>query len=187
MYAGCMAHYALEINQLPYNNLEVFLLSHLSRYPQIIYILNKFKNNNVTGHEVRSKPGEFVLFDPSLFHSNGANSGNIDELVKNFEREISKKNISRLSLAIRVMDTKNESNHFLWMSAEEDIHVIKRFFNQKCEKNKKSKINFDKKSSKFYTVLCNNKITSKSFPYFSVEKMYNLHVRSGAYNSNLKI
>lgn len=181
MLSACVNEYTINLNLLPYENAEVFLFSHLARYPQLVYVLDKYKNNDIAGYEVKTNPGEFVLFDPGLLHSNGASSGNIDELMASFDREIATQNISRLSLAIRVMHTKNCENHLLWMSAAEDLQILERFLNAQCAKNNVNKIQMNKKAEKFYTVLSNNKLANPHSPYFSVDEMYDLHKQTGAY------
>ena len=181
MLSACVNDYTINLNQLPYDNAEVFLFSHLARYPQLVYILEKYKNTDIAGYEVRTNPGEFVLFDPALLHSNGASSGNIDELMASFDREIATKNISRLSLAIRVMHTRNSANHLLWMSAAEDLQTLESFLNSQCAKNNVNKIQINKNTEKFHTVLCNNKLNDPNSPYFSVDEMYHLHKQTGAY------
>lgn len=181
MLSACVNEYTINLNLLPYENAEVFLFSHLARYPQLVYILDKYKNNDIVGYEVKTNPGEFILFDPGLLHSNGASSGNIDELMASFDREIATQNISRLSLAIRVMHTKNHENHLLWMSASEDLQILENFLNSQCVKNNVNKIQMNKNTEKFHTVLCNNKLSNPNSPYFSVAEMYHLHEQTGAY------
>lgn len=181
MLSACLNEYTINLKHLPYENAEVFLFSHLARYPQLVYILNKYKDNDIIGYEVNTHPGEFVLFDPGLLHSNGASSGNIDELMASFDREIATHNVSRLSLAIRVMHTKNHAKHLLWMSAEENLSVLENFLNIQSSKHKSNPIQIKKNMDKFYTVLCNNKLSSPYSPYFSIDEMYNLHQQTGAY------
>jgi hypothetical protein len=181
MISACLSDLITNIHKLPYENREVYLYSHLARYPQLIYILNKYKHDNIVAHEVKTSPGEFVLFDPAILHSNGASSATLDELVKCFEQDISAQSISRLSLAIRVMHKKNAEGHFLWMSAQEKKETFQDFFDLQCSINKTNKLNINKSSPSLYTVLSNNKLTSSDSPYFSVEEMYRLHESSGAY------
>ncbi len=191
MYCGCISNYIINKNILPYDdkNNEILTLSRISRYPQLIYILDLYKNNDIEEYQVKTEPGEFVLFDPALFHSNGASMGNINELNKNLKESIDKENISRLSIGIRVMHTRKENNHFLWMAALEKAETLWDFLDLKCKENNKlfSKENFKirKKSDRkeFYTVLSNNKLNSSSSPWFSVNEMYNFHEQSGAYHN----
>ena len=101
--------------------------------------------------------------------------------MASFDREIAAKNISRLSLAIRVMHTRNSANHLLWMSAAEDLQTLESFLNSQCAKNNVNKIQINKNTEKFHTVLCNNKLNDPNSPYFSVDEMYHLHKQTGAY------
>lgn len=182
MLSACINDYTINLNLLPYENTEVFLFSHLARYPQLVYVLDKYKNNDIPGYEVKTNPGEFVLFDPALLHSNGASSGNIDELMASFEREIAPKHISRISLAIRVMHTKNSHDHLLWMSASEDLKILESFLNAECAKNKVNPVKINKNTNQFHTVLSNNKISSPDSSYFSIAEMYELHKQTGVYD-----
>ena len=92
------------------------------------------------------------------------------------------------SLAIRVMHTQDERGHFLWMSAPEKIDVVQKFFDDRCKEYHPSlpasqcKVDMRKKHKAFYTVLSNNQLTSPSSPYFSVDEIYDLHRKSGAYS-----
>ena len=183
MLSACVNDYTIQLRQLPYANAEVFLFSHIARYPQLVYILNKYKDHDITGYEVNTMPGEFVLFDPGLLHSNGASSGNIEELMASFDREVDTQNVSRLSLAIRVMHSKNKANHLLWMSAVEELTVLEDYLNAQCVKNKVNNIQLKKNTTQFNTVLCNNKISHPDSPYFSVSDMYHLHKQTGAYQT----
>jgi len=134
MWSGCITEYLIDQGLLPYEGVgaEVLKLSHVSRYPQQLYILDKYKDNDVKGYEVNTAPGEYVIFDPVLLHANGASSGNIDKLIHSLEGQISRKDIFRMSLAIRVMHTKDEREHFLWMSASEKTEVVQKFFDDRC-------------------------------------------------------
>jgi hypothetical protein len=187
MYCEGIAEYIINNGRLPYENDDVFLLSHLSRYSQLVYILDKYKNNDIEGFEINTEPGEFILFDPATLHSTGASSANIDDMIKSLEKKVSDDSIVRLSLAIRVMHTKNIHDHLLWMSAPEKLSILQRFFDDRCQENAslfsniEPRINLKKNGAEFYTVLCNNKLISPNFPFFSVSEMYNLHAQSGAY------
>ena len=188
MYCGCISNYVINNNKLPYDdqNDEILMLSRISRYSQLIYILNKYKNRDIEGYSVDTQPGEFVLFDPAVLHSNGASAGNIEKMNKNL-RENADDNISRLSIAIRVMCTKKKEGNMLWMAAREKVETLQKFFEIKCKENKKIfleqeyKLKVRDSNSEFYTVLANNKLNSCHSPYFSVDEMYNFHAKSGAY------
>jgi hypothetical protein len=181
MYVACMTNYAIKSNQLPYNNFDVFTISHFARYPQLLYVLEKYKSQDIVGYEAKTKPGEVIVFDPAILHSNGPSSGTIDELVRGFNRAISKKNISRLSLAIRVLHTKSTDSRFLWMSCPEKKEIFQAYFDMKCLENGQSKVMINKNSQEIYTVLSNKKLSSPLSPYFSVNEIYDLHVKSGGY------
>jgi hypothetical protein len=190
LYCGGISEYIINKNRLPYNDPDglVMAFSHFSRYLQQVYILNRYKDNDIVGHKVDTKPGEFVLFDPAILHSNGASSGNIEEVIKIYGGVTNADDISRLSLAIRVMHTKNDHDHFLWMSAPEKTEVLKKFFDVKCQENKVllsggCGINLNKIGNEFYTVLSNNKKSSPNSGYFSIDEMYQLHAQSGAYRN----
>lgn len=182
MYSACLADYVLNLDALPYGNPEVFLWSHLVRYPQMIYILDKYKNIDIVAHKVNTLPGECILFDPAILHSNGASSGNIDELLASFDREIFQNNVARLSLVIRVMHTRNSADHLLWMSAQEKTKTFQAFFDDKCQKNNQAKFSLNKNVPILHTVLSNNKRSAPDFPYLSVNEVYNAHAQSGGYN-----
>jgi len=185
MYCAGISEYVIDSQRLPYNDPEglVVTFSHFSRYPQQLYILDKYKDKDIAGYKVDTEAGEFILFDPALLHSNGASSGNIEELMKNYEGMISDEDIARLSLVIRVMHTKNDKDHFLWMAGSEKIKVLQDFLENKQKENRNSgkKIRINKNTDEFYTVLSNNKIGSSDSPYFTVNEMYQLYLESGAY------
>jgi ectoine hydroxylase-related dioxygenase (phytanoyl-CoA dioxygenase family) len=189
MYTAAVAEYIINDGRLPYKSEEVFLYSHVSRYAQIIYILNKYKNNDVVGFPVDTNPGECILFDPAILHSNGDRSATINELIAScgIDKTIQDENISRLSLAIRVMHTKNKHDHFLWMADREKMTVMQKFLDERSKENQTLlpngdlTVNLNKNVPEFYTVLSNNQLSSPSSPYFSVKEMYDLHAQTGAY------
>ena len=166
------------MGKYPYNNYDVLALSHYSRYPQLLYAQAKYQNNDITGYHVNTQPGEYVLFDPALLHSNGALSWTIDDIEKSAIKRSDVDHIQRLSLAIRVLHSPNQSHHHLWMSAPERLQTFEKFFEQRCKNNDIPKLSLSKKTDTIYTVLCNNKIASPDTPYFSVSEMHELHVAS---------
>lgn len=116
-----------------------------------------------------------MLFDPALLHSNGVLSGTMNEFLSCFTDEIRLKDISRLSLAIRILHKDNIDGEFLWMSAPEKKETFTRYFNRRAEQNGTPYTSINKNSKKIFTVLSNNKIQSDDSPYFSVNEIYKLH------------
>lgn len=182
--SGGLAEFLAHTGRLPYEDPGTEFLSHVSRYPQMVYVLDKYKHADVQGYEVNTAPGEFVLFDPGTLHSNGASSASLDDLVKSASKELTDANISRLSLAIRVMRGKNARGHMLWTAALEKVDVLQKFFEGRAEENAAAnpKVEIGKNVKEFYTVLSNDKVASPDSPYFSIREIYDLHARSGAYS-----
>lgn len=177
----CVTDHLVETKAMPYEGGDLNLrMPHVTRHFQQLAVQQMYADCDIQGRGVATKPGEYFIFDPALQHANGhtGTSGKFAVFAEG-SGSVNRSDVARFSLAIRVLSGREANGNLLWFSVDEQTAVLQQFFDQLCEGSGVEPFDVGAGGETFKTVLANNKL--KEPGYFSVDNMYQMHLRSGAY------